>query len=105
MAKLPVKEIQNLAKSIVKDNPGGIRYTPLVEKISQQSPETPKNTIHGAVWNLETIFPSEISKPSRGLYTPAKSDTESASIGSTEQIAPTGVKVKNKTFTNLSPSG
>jgi hypothetical protein len=33
MAKLSVKEIQNLAKSIVAENPGGIRYS-LKKKIS-----------------------------------------------------------------------
>ena len=55
MAKLSGKEIQKLARSIVTENPGGIRYSVLVEKISQQTPETPKNTIHGAVWNLVSI--------------------------------------------------
>src|SRR5438105_12244975 len=43
MAKLSGKEIQKLARSIVTENPGGIRYSVLVEKISQQTPETPKN--------------------------------------------------------------
>jgi len=54
MTKLSGKEIQKLARSIVTENPGGIRYSVLVEKISQQTPETPKNTVHGAAWNLET---------------------------------------------------
>jgi len=36
-----------------------------VDTISQQNPETPKNTVHGSVWNLDTIFPNEITKPSR----------------------------------------
>jgi len=73
MAKLSGKEIQKLARAIVTENPGGIRYSVLVEKISQQTPETPKNTIHGAVWNLDTIFPNEIAKPSRGLSRPLRS--------------------------------
>jgi transposase-like protein len=81
MAKLSGKEIQKLARSIVNENPGGIRYSELVEKISQQSPETPKNTVHGSVWNLDTIFPNEITKPSRGLFTPvAKSVNEAADL-------------------------
>ena len=99
MAKLSGKEIQKLARSIVIENPGGIRYSVLVEKISQQNPETPKNTIHGAIWNLDTIFPNEITKPSRGLFTPvAKSGNESVAVGSTEQIAPTGAKIKESDF-------
>jgi hypothetical protein len=71
MAKLSVKEIQALAKKIVAENPGGIRYSALVGRISAEHPETPKNTIHGSVWDLATRFPREISKPSRGLFLPA----------------------------------
>jgi hypothetical protein len=99
MAKLSGKEIQKLARSTVRENPGGIRYSVLVERIFQHSPETPKNTIHGAVWNLDTIFPDEVAKPSRGLFTPvAKSSDESVGVGSTEQIAPTGAKIKESDF-------
>ena len=56
MTKLSGKEIQKLARSIVTENPGGIRYSVLVEKISQQTPEIPKNTVHGAAWNLDTTL-------------------------------------------------
>jgi hypothetical protein len=98
MAKLSGKEIQKLARSIVTENPGGIRYSALVEKISQQTPETPKNTIHGAVWNLDTIFPNEIAKPSRGLFTPATKSDDTVGVGSTEQTAPTGAKIKESEF-------
>src|SRR5437763_11130213 len=98
MAKLSGKEIQKLARSIVTENPGGIRYSVRVEKISQQTPETPKNTIHGAVWNLDSIFPNEIAKPSRGLFTPTKSENDTGGIESTEQIATTGAKIKEDEF-------
>jgi len=99
MAKLSGKEIQKLTRSIVNENPGGIRYSVLVEKIAQQTPETPKNTIYGSVWNLDTIFPNEVAKPSRGLFTPiSRSGNEIAELGSTEQIAPTGVKIKESDF-------
>jgi hypothetical protein len=73
MAKLSMKEIQTLAKKIVADNPGGIRYSVLVRRILMQHPETPKTRIHGSVWDLATRFPSEITKPSRGLFLPATS--------------------------------
>src|SRR2546427_2734817 len=99
MARLARTEIHKLARSIVTDNPGQIRYNVLVEKISQQTPETPRNTIHGSVWNLDTIFPNEIAKPSRGLFTPiTKAGNETAELGSTEQIAPSGVKFKESDF-------
>jgi hypothetical protein len=69
MAKLTVQQIKSLARSIIAANPGGIRYSALVHKICQQNPETPKNTVHGSVWNLDALFPNEIAKPSRGLFT------------------------------------
>ena len=75
-----------------------MRYRALVEEISQQSPETPKNTIHGSVWNLDAVSPNEIAKPSRGLFTPASSGNEAVVVGSTEQIASTGVKIKESEF-------
>jgi len=99
MAKLSGKEIQKLARRIVVESPGGIRYSTLVDKVSQQSPETPRNTIHGSVWNLDALFPSEIIKPSRGLFTAVEaSDSDSVVVGSTEQIAPTGTKIKESDF-------
>jgi len=96
MAKLSGKEIQKLARSIVTENPGGIRYSVLVEKISQQTPETPKNTIHGAVWNLDTIFPNEVAKPSRGLFTPATKTENGTGVGiGTEFYQPFAEWLKN----------
>lgn len=68
MAKLGVQDIRNLARSLISQNPGGIRYSQLVSQICLQHPETPKNTVHGSVWNLDAIFPNEITKPSRGLF-------------------------------------
>jgi hypothetical protein len=73
MAKLSVRDIQALAKKIVAESPGGIRYSALVQRISAENPETPKNTIHGSVWDLATLFPNEITKPSRGLFLAAPS--------------------------------
>ena len=100
MAKLTVQQIKGLARSIIAENPGGIRYSALVDKICQQNPETPKNTVHGSVWNLDALFPNEIAKPSRGLFTPvAKAGTNELPVTeSTEQIAETGVKVRESDF-------
>ncbi len=98
MAKLPVQKIRDLARGIIAANPGGIRYTALVDAISQQSPETPRNTIHGSVWNLDSIFPSEIVKPSRGLFTPVQAGSEAIVVGKTEEIAETGAKIKESDF-------
>jgi len=69
MAKLKIKEIQELARTIIKASPGGIRYSVLVAQIAAKTSETPKNTIHGAVWDLDKTFTGEVLKPSRGLFT------------------------------------
>ncbi len=71
MAKLSVKEIQAEALKIIAAHPGGIRYSDLISKILELSPETPRNTITGSVWNLDTLRPDSVRKPSRGLYQPS----------------------------------
>jgi hypothetical protein len=48
MAKLSGKEIQTLARKIVAGNPGGIRYSALVQRISMEHPETPKKLLRRA---------------------------------------------------------
>jgi len=78
MAKLSTHQIRELARQIVANNNGGIRYGDLVEQISASSPETPRNTIHGSVWDLHIRYPQEISKPSRGLFVPGTGTTGSA---------------------------
>ena len=99
MAKLTGKQIRDRAKTIVASHQGGIRYVALVRQIHTEHPETPKNTITGAVWDLDKTFPNEIAKPSRGLFTPLAAGTnDTISVGSTEQIAPTGIKVKEADF-------
>jgi hypothetical protein len=99
MAKLSGKEIQKVARSIVASSPGGIRYTALIEKVLELSPETSPNTISGSVYNLDSLFPNEITKPSRGLFTSVgTSDSESIVVGNTEQVGPTGVKIKESDF-------
>jgi hypothetical protein len=70
MVKLSQDGIRTLAKRLVSQNQGGIRYSTLVNQIKADNPETPLNTINGAVWDLAKRFPGEISKPSRGLFVP-----------------------------------
>jgi hypothetical protein len=99
MPKLNVQEIRKRARAIIAENPGGIRYSVLVDKISSESPETPKNTIHGSVWNLDAVLPTEISKPSRGLFKPINGrGDENIVVGDTEQVAATGVKIRESEF-------
>jgi hypothetical protein len=74
VAKLTTNEIKELAKKLIVQTPGGIRYAELVRQIQGSAVETPVNTINGSIWNLDSQFPSEISKPSRGLFSAIKPD-------------------------------
>lgn len=84
MAKLSVKQIQQLALSIVAGHPGGIRYSALVAEILGRHPETPKNTVNGSVWNLDQNNPTLVSKPTRGIFAPV--NTTDSGITETETI-------------------
>src|SRR5439155_20977719 len=80
MAKLTTHQIRELGRNIVANSKGGVRYGDLIEQIALPNPETPRNTIHGSVWDLHIRFPQQISKPSRGLFAPVTLEppTESA---------------------------
>ena len=86
MAKLSIRQIHDLARSIVSKKPGGVRRSALEDEIWQQNPETPRKTIGASIWDLDKRFPREIAKPSRGLFTPA--DKSGAEIGVPEAIQP-----------------
>jgi hypothetical protein len=86
MSKMTTNQVRELARKIVAARPGGIRYSELVQEISAQTPETPVNTIHGSTWDLATRFPTEIAKPSRGLFQPASSQN-SAPAAATSLIS------------------
>lgn len=66
--KLGVQEIRSLACKIVKTHPEGIRYGQLITAVLDRHPETPRNTVQGSIWNLDTQFPTEIQKPARGVF-------------------------------------
>lgn len=68
MPKLSVQQIRERAIEIIQQSPGGIRYSQLIGRILQQSPETPKNTVQGAVWDLDRRFPELVHKPIRGVF-------------------------------------
>jgi len=90
MGKLSVKEVQAEALAIIAGNPGGIRYSDLVSEILRRSPETPRNTVNGSVWNLDTLRPDAVRKPSRGLFQP---------VGGEQLIdEPKAPKVKEEEF-------
>ena len=90
MAKLTVNQIREEAIRIINAHPGGIRYSDLMNAIHSKNPETPLNTITASVWNLASLRPNEVRKPSRGLFVP---------VGGEElEPKPRASKVKEEEF-------
>jgi hypothetical protein len=69
--KLNRKEIQARAIEILEANSGGIRWGEILKVIHSGAPETPPNTIHGAIQNL-FLNNDAIVKVARGTYQLAK---------------------------------
>lgn len=101
MAKLAQKEIRVLAKQIISKTTGGIRYSQLQKQIEQLHPETPSNTVQGSIWNLDTLFPNEVVKPTRGLFKSAVEDAQAASAqvpDAPDEIIQGGTKLTEEDF-------
>lgn len=95
MAKLSIKEIQKRAIAIISENPHGIRYSALRDSVKAEN----DNNFQNAIWNLLREEPPKIFKPSRGLYKAIGVIGDDGVVaGDTEQVAPTGVKVKENEF-------
>jgi hypothetical protein len=56
------------AKEILAANPNGVRFTELVNYLRESFPDEAFGNLTGSIWNLDTRFPDEIYKPSRGLF-------------------------------------
>ncbi len=56
------------AKELLAKQEAGIRFSELVSRLRSAFPDDPYGTVTGTVWNLDTRFPDEIYKPSRGLF-------------------------------------
>ena len=56
------------AKEILAANPGGVRFSELVRSLQEAFPGEAYGNFTGAIWNLDSRFPNEIYKPSRGLF-------------------------------------
>lgn len=67
MAKLTVKEIQTRAMQLLDATPSGGRWGELLKAIHAEAPETPPNTIHGALRGLFATN-NDVVKVARGTY-------------------------------------
>jgi hypothetical protein len=67
LAKLNRKQIHDRARVILESHPGGVRWGEMMKIIHGDDPETPPNSIHGAI---QVLFQSaeDIVKVARGTY-------------------------------------
>jgi hypothetical protein len=96
MAKLGVQQIRQLARELIAQSPGGIRYGELLNRIVTAHPETPPNTVQGSIWNLAELFPQEITKPSRGLFRGLSDSAETLEPVSDSE--PSGSRLREQDF-------
>lgn len=57
---------------VLDEKPEGIRWTDLLRAVEEGTPETPHNSVHGAIHNLLKTNTSEVVKIARGTYKLAK---------------------------------
>lgn len=90
MAKLTTKEIVALGRAFVLSNPGGVRFTEIVNHIMVKHPDAAKNTVNTQIGDaLVSTYPGEIAKPSRGLYVPISVGGQGLANGpSVSQLVP-----------------
>lgn len=91
--KLNRKQIQELALLVLEDHPAGIRWTEILRSVEVQTPETPHNSVHGAVHQLLQSN-SQIVKVARGTYQLQKYVTADAIDAASEDEANASIPVK-----------
>lgn len=74
MPGLSVKQIHQVIHQLILQHPGGIRFAELCKQIKQANLQTPDTTIKAALVAFNKQLPSDLTKPSRGLFAPAVSD-------------------------------
>lgn len=72
MTKLNRQQIHERALSVLEEHKQGIRWSDLLRAVQNSAPETPYNSIRGAIHKLLTTHTTEIMKVARGTYQLAK---------------------------------
>ncbi len=60
--------IRDKAVELLKNNPEGLRYFPLVDELKRYFPDTPEKTLYSSVWDIHVKRSKEVYKPTRGLF-------------------------------------
>ena len=77
---------------ILKQNPQGVRYSDIVNRVKELLPEIPVNTIHGTVWDLDVQKSNEVYKADIGLFRHVSFRGKEETVKTSIQTEKKGVK-------------
>lgn len=66
--KKVTEQIKEAALDLLSKHPEGLRYSHLHKLIQAIDSTFNHNTINGCIWNLDTVYPDKVYKPSKGLF-------------------------------------
>jgi hypothetical protein len=92
------ERITGKAMELLEGAPSGLRFSELVSKLRTVFPDDPYGTITGTVWNLDTRFPKEVYKPSRGLFRCTKFRAEPTPSAEPLEPTPSPGKLREADF-------
>ncbi len=87
------QQIHAKARAILEAEKGGIRWGELMKRIHADAPETPQNSIHGALQNL-FVNSDDIVKVARGTYQLAQYVDADDAIASAQEAETVAAPVK-----------
>src|SRR5216684_1157560 len=91
-------EIRKRAHEIILQK-GGMKYADLKAQILTEYPETSPHSVSSATFNLDKIYPADITKPGRGIFAPIRSiEAGAVEAAQTEETAPSGLKLREADF-------
>ncbi|WP_404713750.1 hypothetical protein [Sphingomonas sp. MMS24-J13] len=83
--KLNRQQIQAKARSLLEAEKGGIRWGEILRRIHADDPDTPQNSIHGALQNL-FIVSTDIVKVARGTYQLAQYVADDDALANAQEV-------------------
>lgn len=92
------EQIRKVAFQILNDKKEGIRYSELKRAILLINPSFQPNTVGGATWNLDAVYPKEVYKPDRGVFRLTKYREEGLFEFSRKKSSAKGKLLKEEDF-------
>ena len=86
MGKLNQRQVGERALQLLEDSPAGLRWSEVLRRIQDESPETPSGTIRGSV-RLAFQRSKDVVKVAQGAYQLAKYQEAQASVAAAEDEA------------------